>query len=277
MGDTRIAAVGSGQAVPSGPVAPAAPVAQPPANVPAKFWNPTTKTVDHEKLYQSYSELERKLSAGGTPAPAAPAAPAGNAPATPAAPAAPADPAKPGNPLEVKAPEIPKGFATPAEMEGWTKEFMESGALSEASYKALETKGMPKAMVDAYIAGQHALVQQARSQAFALTGGEEKYVEMAKWASTNVPEAEREVFNRAVNSGNAAERDAAILGLHARFVAANSNAPGGLVRGDSTSGMPGGEAPFANSAEMQAAMRDKRYQTDPAFRDSVARRVAAMK
>jgi hypothetical protein len=156
-------------------------------------------------------------------------------------------------------------------METFQQEFAEKGGLSEDSYKALEAKGIPKAMVDAYIEGQKALVASAEGAAYAAAGGESQYKTMITWAGTNLNAAEAEAYDRAVTSGNTADVQQAILGLRSRYEAAYGTTQSGLVNGDKSEAVRG----YASESEMTRDMKDPKYRTDPAFRKQVEQKLEA--
>lgn len=154
-----------------------------------------------------------------------------------------------------------------------TKEFAETGSLSEASYAALESAGLTKDVVDSYIAGQVALAAQRDAVGYSHVGGKEAFTAMATWAASALAPADVEVLNRGL-SGSDAEMKAAVLSLKAQYEAANGKAPQ-LTTG-SGAGANEAATPFASRAEVTAAMRDPRYKNDPAYRATVEWRVGLM-
>lgn len=145
-------------------------------------------------------------------------------------------------------------------------EFNENGGLNEDSYKKLEEAGFPKSLVDTWIAGQQALATDLHDQVFGSVGGEENYNQMIEWAGDNLPQSEIDAFNKAVDSGDINMINFAVNGLSARYRSEVGTEPR-LVQGE-TSGTSGGS--FQSAAELTAAMRDPRYQSDPAYRRAVA-------
>lgn len=145
-------------------------------------------------------------------------------------------------------------------------EFNANGSLSEETYTSLADKGIPKEMVDAYIAGQQAIAEQTAGKLMAVAGGEQGYQEMIAWASENLSQAEQDAFNSSL--GNDAQAEFAIQGLYARFK--SQQAPS-LVKGQSN---PTSTSGYASKQEMSLDMSNPRYKTDPAFRANVARKIA---
>ena len=151
-----------------------------------------------------------------------------------------------------------------------SEEFATLGGLTEDSYDSLLDAGIPRAVVDQFIDGQMAVAGQMQEQAFSQVGGQEAYTDMVSWAADNIPEASIDAFNNAVNSGNIETANLAIQGLQARYRSVNGNEPS-LVMGE-TKSVTGGV--FDSAAQLTAAMRDPRYSTDSAYRQSVASKLS---
>lgn len=145
-------------------------------------------------------------------------------------------------------------------------EFNENGGLNEDSYKKLEEAGFSKTLVDSWIAGQQALATDIHEQIFGTVGGEENYNQMIEWAGDNLPPSEIDAFNKAVDSGDINMINFAVNGLTARYRSEVGTEPR-LLQGE-TNGTSGGS--FQSAAELTAAMRDPRYQSDPAYRRAVS-------
>ena len=148
-------------------------------------------------------------------------------------------------------------------------EFNENGGLNEDSYKKLEEAGFPKSLVDTWIAGQQALATDLYEQVFGSVGGEESYNQMLEWAGDNLPQSEIDAFNKAIDSGDINMINFAVNGLSARYRSEVGTEPR-LIQGE-TSGTSGGS--FQSAAELTAAMRDPRYQSDPAYRRAIAEKL----
>ena len=146
-------------------------------------------------------------------------------------------------------------------------EYQENGNLSEDTYKSLEERGIPKNMVDAYIAGQEAIVSTTINKMYDIVGGETQYNDMIQWAQESLSESEVAAFNSSLTSTEATEF--AINGLYARYKA--EQGPNFIQGQQSRSSTSGG---YNSKAEMMREMADPRYGKDPAFRAEVQRRVA---
>lgn len=144
------------------------------------------------------------------------------------------------------------------------------GGLSDQSYAKLEAIGIPRDVVDAYIAGQEAVAAQIRDEVVSEVGGEEAYGEMIAWAAQNLSPAEIAAYDNAVDSGDLNVVKLAVEGLKARFERSMGSEPR-LLSGGVTNTSDG----FRSVEEMKTAMRDPRYRTDPAYRSDVERRVAS--
>lgn len=214
-----------------------------PAWLPEKFATP-------EDMAKAYGELETKLSAPKADTPAATE--------TPATPEAQAQEAVANAGLD---------FAS------LTTEFGETGAVSEASYEALAKSGIPREVVDGYVAGQMAIAAQLTSSIYSSAGGEEAYTAMLSWAGDNLAAADVDAFNAAIDSGNVNSMKLAVAGLKAQYAAANGTEPTLLGGGEGTQS----NTVFADTAQMTAAMRDPRYKTSEAYRAEVAAKVARSK
>lgn len=218
-----------------------------PDNVPEKFWDAEKGAVRMDELLKSYGELETGKSKPAT------ATPAGTEPTPPA----PADAGKAA--LE----EVGLSY------EKFAKEFAETGKLSEASYTEMAAKNIPRAVVDHYVAGR---VQAAegeakaiREEVFGVVGGEQKYGELVSWMKDNMARDELVAFNSVVDGRDTGQIKLAVAGALAKFQAANGSEPK-LLSGD---GRPTASDVFRSTHELTTAMRDKRYERDPAYRADV--------
>jgi hypothetical protein len=152
----------------------------------------------------------------------------------------------------------------------------EHGKLSEESLKAIEAKGIPREVTEAYVKGLQA--QQALEQAQAakeetellgMVGGKDEFAKVAQWAKTALSADEVRAFNEAVTNGSFEQAKLALAGVHARYQTATRTP--GFVQG-------GGAAPgvgYASQAEITRAMSDPRYNSDAAYRADVIRRIDA--
>lgn len=149
-------------------------------------------------------------------------------------------------------------------------EFDAKGELTEESYKKLAEVGFPKEVVDAFIAGQAALVAQFEQQGFEAAGGKEQLDHMREWAKGSLNKQELEAYNKAI-AGTHEEMLQAVRGLRNRYESEYGKQPRFLGGSPAQAGSQG----YASRAEMTADMRDRRYESDPAFRAKVTAKLAA--
>jgi hypothetical protein len=216
-----------------------------PDYIPEKFWDGEKGQARVEELAKSYAELEQKFSKP----------PQGQTKPNEATPDEKAAQALADKGLNIV---------------DFQKEFDEKGALSEESYTKLSEKGIPKEMVDNYIAGQQALTEQFINTAYAIAGGEEKYTAMKAWAGANLKPEELTAFNDAVTTGTPEAAKLAIQGLAAKYAAASGTDPNLQHSG----GPAASSNVFRSWQEVTVAMSDSRYSNDPAYQKEVADKLA---
>lgn len=149
------------------------------------------------------------------------------------------------------------------------QEFSESGSLSEKTLKSLEGRGIPRAMVDAYIEGQKALADRQVQAVYSEIGGQDNYQSLIDWASKSLDAEEISAFNSEVQSGDLKRAKLAVKGLNARRQI-EDKAPR-RVEGRTAPAV--GEV-FRSMAEVVAAMRNPKYKVDPAYRADVEQKIA---
>lgn len=102
-------------------------------------------------------------------------------------------------------------------------------------------------------------------------GGRQAYDAAIEWAGDNLSEAEQEGYNRILATADPYAIQLATEGLMSRF-RANADFQGKLVNGRPGGGE--GAKPYRSRAEVQAAMTDPRYDSDPAYRNDLMARLA---
>lgn len=236
--------------------------ANPPVEEDRPDWLPE-KFKSVEDMAKAYSELEKKLGGKTQTVDEAPKAP---------------EKAQDGD-QQAKATETPPTEDAAREavkqagldFNKLSEKYWEAGTIDESDYQALEAKGIPKTMVDQFIAGQEAILNATRSEVFNTVGGEARYDAMREWAANTFDGAEIDAFNRAVNSGQKDLAMFAVKGLKARYDAEQGFEPRTVVTGSSTSST--GEV-YESIAQMQTDMSNPKYKTDPAFRKMVERKLS---
>ncbi len=157
-------------------------------------------------------------------------------------------------------------------LQPYTDEFSETGTISDESFEKIQNDlGIPEDIARAYVEGQKALVDQAQNAVFAEFGGQEKYNEMIEWASENLSEDEIAAYDAAMDNGDMNATMMAARGLAARYAQDTGNNPN-LIQGAAPSTKGGN--PFGSWNQVSEAMRDPRYQKDPAFRKEVQDRLS---
>jgi len=96
-------------------------------------------------------------------------------------------------------------------------------------------------------------------------GGDQTYTDMITWASSNLEEAEINMYDAVMEAG---DRNAAFFAMQALAYKYNDNigVEGKLLQGKAPSNQTKG---FKSQAEVVTAMQDPRYDRDPAYRQEV--------
>jgi len=153
-------------------------------------------------------------------------------------------------------------------------EFSEKGELTAETIEKFSSMSS-KDLVEAYLEVQDSL-PQVQSQAAEIAdaqvndiknfaGGEKAYGDLVNWAGENLGQADIDAFDQIVGTGSVEAIKLAVSGLKSQYDNANG------YEGQ----MYTGKAPKTNQdvyrsqAELVAAMSDKRYDSDPAYRQDV--------
>jgi len=163
--------------------------------------------------------------------------------------------------------ENPESFNA---IEKATEEFMEAGELSDETFNTLEQSGLPRQLVESYIAGQQAIAETQTAQVYEVAGGQQEYQAMAEWATETLDEGSLDAFNQIVETGSVDQAKVAVQGMYSQYRAATGGAPP-LAQGQTTGQAV---APFSSAAMVSQAMSDPRYKIDPDYQASVHRRLA---
>lgn len=96
-------------------------------------------------------------------------------------------------------------------------------------------------------------------------GGDQTYTDMITWASSNLEEAEINMYDAVMEAG---DRNAAFFAMQALAYKYNDNigVEGKLLQGKAPANQSRG---FKSQAEVVTAMQDPRYDRDPAYRQEV--------
>ena len=161
-----------------------------------------------------------------------------------------------------------------------SNEFSEKGELTAETIAKFSSMSS-KELVEAYMQVQGQLPQASQEAEVAdistavvnevknAAGGETAYNNMVQWAGENLEKSSIEAFDSIINSGSVEAIKLAVSGLKAQYE--NSNGYEGT--------MLTGKAPtdtkdvYRSQAELVAAMSDRRYDNDPAYRQDVIARL----
>ena len=102
-----------------------------------------------------------------------------------------------------------------------------------------------------------------------IVGGEEQYNQMLSWAGKNLSEKEIEMYDSIMDRGDPAAAFFAVQALNYRFQD-STGVEGNLVQGKAPSSNTGA---YRSQAELVQAMSDPRYDSDPAYRQDVIRKL----
>lgn len=152
------------------------------------------------------------------------------------------------------------------------EEYNETGELSQATMDSLAEKGFSNELVNSWVQGQQALLDNFQDAVFNSVGGKEAYGEMQKWASDNLSESEIQAFDRAVTSGDIELVKLAVSGLQTQYQSAEGSEPSLITEGQTATSSTGGT--FGSWAEVTQAMQDARYESDVAYRQQVSEKLA---
>ena len=235
------------------------------------------KFTDQAALETGYSALEaestrmaQELAAlkGGKPAPAV--APELNADGTPKVPVV-VPVVDPAAATDDEARSAVEGAGV--DFDALRESYDTNGELSEDDYAALEKGGIPRSMVEEYVAGQEAIRDALSNKAYAAAGGDASaYAALTAWAGGpdgaggGLTPAEIDLFNTEVNSGDAARITFAVSNLKARHEKAEGLEPTRILGGK----VDGGSVDvFESWAQVSTVMQTKAYKTDPAVQAAV--------
>lgn len=218
----------------------------------------------HADLEKAYKELEAKL---GAPKVAEPTKEPAKSPDSPPKDGDKSAPVKGEGEAKEALQEVGLNLDT------FSQEFTQKGELSEDSYKTLESKGIPKSVVDSYIAGQKAQAAMAEQQLMTESGfkSPDNFGEAVEWAKTNWEAKDLDSYNKAIGTNNPDAVKLALVNLRNAYEGSMGNEPT-LVQAESK---PSGEASvYKSRQEMAEDMKSKKYKNDPAFRAMVASKLA---
>jgi len=155
-----------------------------------------------------------------------------------------------------------------------------NGTLTDEMYEQLGEAGLNKTVVDAYLKGvrqevgieeaaaQPALSEQEVSDLKGLAGGEAGYNDLMKWASDNLAKDDIESFDDVLATGNKSAVKFAIKALVGQMEEAEGR-DSNVVTGKKPVAGEG----YRSMAEVVRDMNKPEYETDPAYRADVQRKI----
>lgn len=193
--------------------------------------------------------------------------PQAQVPQTPAVPAQSAT-APVQNPSE----EVASTVLTESERAAYTEEFQNSGTLSDASFDALEKKGLPRAMVESYLKGCQMQMQAEAEELTKGIGGMQRFTAIKAWAETALTPQQKEDFNLVLKSDNRLAITASLEKLNAMYQASNPQPPERTVMGNPTQSQSQADI-FHSREEMASAMSSEDYWKNPEAQRKVAEKI----
>lgn len=163
---------------------------------------------------------------------------------------------------EVKSDLTSKGV----DYDALVKEYEDNGKLSEESMKALKGAGYPEAVVNAFIKGFEAQVNEFTNAVYKIAGGEAEYSKLCNFIK-GLGEADVQAFNDTITSGSLTQLAALINGYKAQMTTKYGTSNRSILGGANTVETNG----FNSKDALVKAMNDPRYGTDMAYTEKVQR------
>lgn len=154
------------------------------------------------------------------------------------------------------------------------KEYQDNGGLTEETLDSLSKRGITKEVVDMFINAQANSANASRQQVLNEVGVDNNaWQSMSDWAARNWSEDQVKEWNELAASPNALARKLAVTNLKEAW-----ETDGRGRQPNKIDGVPTNNAftAFRSDAEMLEAMKDPRYDKDPAYRTDVDRRIELM-
>ena len=230
---------------------------QRPEHIPEQFWDADKGIVKADDLAKSYAALRSKMDSGKgkeeTPDPTAAVADAAKADGVKIE--RPDGKAAEPSPLTTTVNEVARAYA-------------ETGEVTEEQIKSIEGLGMPREMIDTYLAGVKALEANLVSEVHRVAGGEDKFSAAQTWAAEALSDADLAYYNANIDQPD--KRVQTVEWLMAKHSAARPS-EGALV-----GGLPAASSGdvFQTQEQVTKAMSDPRYEIDPNYRKEIAQKLA---
>ena len=148
----------------------------------------------------------------------------------------------------------------------------ENGSLTDDHYEKLSKAGYPREVVDQFMEGQFAVANGQRQALINAGGGEQQVEAMFAWAAESLDQKTVDGYNAKLAAGGA-DALMAMENLKAKYEQSGVALPtGGFVSGPNATSNE--TSVFQSVAQVQTAMSDPRYKTDPAYRAEVERKLS---
>ena len=185
----------------------------------------------------------------------------------------------PDRPVEKPVSETQTEILTKDEWNKYSTEVAVNGTLSPESREAIKAKTkLPDYVIEDFLAGQKARLQQAYGSAAEVVGGKDQLARVFDWASKNLSVEDQKSVNAALSTPS---WEVALLGLNAKYQASVSKKPTAQepVKTPSTQKVGATTATptlsaYTSKAEFYKDRRDPRFASDPRFRQAVETRMA---
>ena len=165
-------------------------------------------------------------------------------------------------------------FSDPRELEkaylSLQKKFGEPREEAEPSEEVTEEASPQNNKEEENDSSNEQLSEEQANQLFEMVGGEKSYQSMIQWAGQNLSKEEVEMYDSVMSSGNPSSIYFAVQALNGKFTDAVGN-DGQLLTGRSSAET---NAVYRSQPELVAAMNDPRYDSDPAYREDVMRKLS---
>lgn len=192
-------------------------------------------------------------------------------------------------PEELRIPDKPKEVEQSTQaaesvltQEEWAKystEFTVNGNLSEDSRSKIKSKlNVPDFVIDDFMQGQKARLQNAYSEAANTVGGRDNLARVFDWASKNLSQQDQITINTALATPS---WEVTLLGLKSKYdsaqagkVTAQEPAKQSANKVGQGSATNVNNLPFGSKAEFYSQRSDPRFATDPKYRQAVELRMS---
>ena len=160
----------------------------------------------------------------------------------------------------------------------WQSELAMTGDFSSDTRDAIKrAMNVDDGVVETFIAGQKALRKEAYDSASTVVGGTAELDTILNWASESLSDQERDSLNTMLSGPS---YQTALLGLKARYDQDMASKPKAQepsrIQSENASSAQEAPAlePFRSREEMNMAMSDPRYRSDPEYRQLTEQRIA---